>query len=338
MTFLGIVLILLAIGGLIIVGAVQGRYQRLQSVMRGLLVSYITIMLILTAGELYFRYFYAESGWLWTLAGQNWHTWYVKRNSLGFRDREWTSEDYADKSTVLVFGDSFTEGFGIKNVEDRYSNVLGELLGDEYAVLNIGVANTSTRAQLDILKSYPLQNPDVIIWQYFINDINDAALSIGEQWWPTLPPRPPKWIDEGSYLANYLYWQIAPAFVAIDVTHDNSYWDWAYNTYDNYGIWQIHEQEMRDILDFIENTEARLIVIIFPNPLEPVESIPYVDRVAQYLETQGVTEIMPLYDDISYFAEQREEGVVVSARDFHPNTAFNRYLGQKLYETYFATQ
>lgn len=62
MSLLGIVLILLAIGGLIVWGGVQSRFRRLQGVMRGLLLSYITIMLILTAGELYFRYFYAESG------------------------------------------------------------------------------------------------------------------------------------------------------------------------------------------------------------------------------------------------------------------------------------
>ena len=200
MSFLGIIVILLAIGGAIIAGSVQKRYARLQNLMRGLLVSYVTIMLMLTGGELYFRYFYAESGWLWALAGQNWHTWYVQRNSLGFRDREWTPEVYAGKTTVLVFGDSFTEGFGIQNVEDRYSNVLGSLLGDDYAVINIGVANTSTRGQLDVVRNYPLHDPDVIIWQYFINDINDAALSVGEQWWPTLPPRPPRWIDQESYL------------------------------------------------------------------------------------------------------------------------------------------
>ena len=65
------------------------------------------------------------------------------------------------------------------------------------------------------------------------------------------------------------------------MAHDNSDWDWDYNTYDNSGIWEIPEQEMRDVLDFIEFTGARLVVIIFLNPLEPMESIPYVDRVAQ---------------------------------------------------------
>ena len=58
------------------------------------------------------------------------------------------------------------------------------------------------------------------------------------------------------------------------MAHGNSYWDWAYNTYDNSGIWEIPEQEMRDVLDFIESTGARLVVIIFLNPLEPMESIP----------------------------------------------------------------
>jgi len=142
LSFLGVIGVFLAIGVLIGIGAAQRRFRRLQNVTRGLMVSYVTIMLLLTAGELYFRHVYAESGWLWTLAGQNWHTRYVERNSGGFRDREWPPEDYADKTTVLVFGDSFTEGFGIQNVEDRYSDTLGRLLGTDYAVINIGVANT----------------------------------------------------------------------------------------------------------------------------------------------------------------------------------------------------
>lgn len=346
LSFAGIIAITLGIGVLIAWGAAQKRYARLRSMTQGLLVSYITIVLILTAGEVYFRYGYAESGWLWTLAGQNWHTWYVERNTDGFRDQEWQPEDYAGKTTVLLFGDSFTEGFGIKDTTDRYGDVLAALLGAEYAVMNIGVANTSTRDQWEcvlpenppegcVFPNNPYQNPDILIWQYFINDINGAALSVGEQWWPKLPPTPPRWIDRESYLANYLYWRVAPHVVTVDVTHDASYWGWAYRIYDNPGIWQIHEQELNGILAYVDSVGARLIVLIFPNPLQPVESIPYVDRVAQYLRAQGVDEILPLYDDIAAFPGA-PQSVVVSPRDFHTNAAFNRYLGQKIFETFFA--
>jgi hypothetical protein len=337
MSLSGLIGILLVIGASIVAGAIQKRFLRLQSVMRGLLVSYVTIMLILSAGELYFRYAFAESGWSFTRAGENWDKWYVDNNSLGFRDREWSPEDYAGKTTVILLGDSLTQGFGIENVEDRFGNVLANLLGPEYAVLNLGVVDSSTRDQLEILRSYPLKDPDIVIWQYFLNDINDAGLSIGDYWLPQLPRHRPQWVEE-SYLANFIYWRLAPHFTTVDATDYRSYWEWAYYAYDNYGIWTIHRQEITDLVEYVNSIGARLIVVVFPNLEQPQESIPYVDRVTQLLDEQGEDEYLALYDDVSYFVSELGQEVVVSRRDFHPNAMFNRHLGQKLYDTFFAPQ
>lgn len=337
MTLLGIILILLGIGAVIIAGAAQKRFPRLQGVMRGLLVTYVTTMLILTGAELYLRYVYADSGWLWTRAGENWHRRYVHNNSLGFRDREWTPADYEGKTKVFVIGDSFTQGFGIENPEDRYANVLARLLGTDYAVFNLGIPDTSTRDQIQTLANYPVPDPDIIVWQYFLNDINDAGLSIGDHWWPTMPLERPPFVEQ-SHLANLIYWRMAPFFTTVDVTDNNTYWDWAFYAYDNSVIWGIHQQEIRQQLDQIEALGARLVVIIFPNPLDPVGSVPYVDRVAQYFESQGVMDVMRLYHDIAFFATHRDEDLVVSPRDAHPSAAFNAYLGQRIYDTFFAGQ
>ena len=65
-------------------------------------------------------------------------------------------------------------------------------------------------------------------------------------------------------------------------------------------------------------------------------SIPYVDRVEQYLHELGVTETLPLYDDIAYFYAQGYP-VVVSPRDPHPSKAFNQHLGQRIYDEFFAS-
>jgi hypothetical protein len=332
-----LVLFLLVCGLLLLTGALQKRRPRLRHITNRLLISYLTIILMLTGGEFYFRYSYADSGLLWTRAGENWMEKYVHFNALGYRDVEWNPERLTGKKTVLVFGDSLTMGLGIENPEDRYSNVLGKLLGSEWVVLNAGVANTATRAQYDIVSNYPLKNPDVVIWQYFLNDINDAGLSIGDHWWPRLPLHQPAWIRD-SYLANFLYWRVAPLLTVVDVTeNDLTYWDWAFNAYDNYVIWDIHKQEINRLLAYLQATGARIIVIIFPNPLEPVASIPYVDRVAQHFETQGVTEMLRLYEDIAFFAENEgATAVVVSPRDAHPSAAFNHYLGQRIYNVFFA--
>src|SRR5579871_146069 len=185
-------------GFLLAILALQRRFPRIRSIGRGLLVTYFTLLIIVAAGEIYFRYFFAESENVYTDATLNWLARYWHTNSLGFRDREWTPADYAGKQTVLLTGDSFAAGWGIENPADRYGDVLAAHLGSNYAVMNLGVYGTSTPEQTAILKKYPLKTANVVIMQYFLNDIDYTLLKNGK-----LPnPEPePGWVG-GSYLMD----------------------------------------------------------------------------------------------------------------------------------------
>ncbi len=322
------ILVFLAIGVLLVLGAAQRRSRRLRGIASGLLVSYFTVLLLLGAAELYFRYFYAESENVYTLATKNWLDRYWHTNSLGFRDREWTADDLAGKQTVVVLGDSFAAGWGLQNPADRFSDVLAAKLGDDYAVINLGVYGTSTPEQLEILKNQsPVQQPDVVILQYFLNDINYAGLKLG-----LLPtPRPnPDWSKE-SYLANFLYWRFV---IGADSDDDfyQEWWHWGYAAYDNVGIWEVHKQEIKEFVDYVDSIGARLIVVIFPNLLDVINSIPYVDRVEQAFQEYGQHNILKLFDAA---AAWDPNDLMVSRRDSHASISFNRHVGELLYEQFF---
>lgn len=317
-----ILAILLGIGVLLAALTAQKRWPQIRRISSGLLVSYFTILLLLGMGEIYFRYIHASTDGL--RARENWMTRYWQVNSLGYRDREWTPEDWANKQMVLVVGDSFTAGWGIENTADRFSNLLGTKLGAEWAVINLGLAGSATRSQLKNLQNYPLQNPDVVILQYFLNDIEDAALSIGQF---QEFPQSPEWVRD-SYLANFIFSLNSGGF-------GPAYWQWEYAAYDDFGIWQIHQQEIFDFADYVESMGARLIVVIFPNLQDPFSSIPYVDQVAQAFESRGVTDILKLFDDAAAWDAQT---LIVSPRDAHPSAAFHRHVGEKLYDLYFKGQ
>ena len=63
------------------------------------------IILTFMALELGFKLFFAQSdGFRYTLASQNWYDRYWQRNSLGYRDREWTSEQLAGISSFRRWG------------------------------------------------------------------------------------------------------------------------------------------------------------------------------------------------------------------------------------------
>lgn len=320
-------LIFVIIGILLIVAAVQKRQPRLRQIAGGLVVSYFTIVLILGAGELYFRYVFAESDNIITLATTNWLDRYWHTNSLGYRDREWLPEDWTNKETVVILGDSFAAGWGIKDPADRFSDVLGTELGDDYYIMNAAVYGTATPEQLDILKKLPVQ-PDVVILQYFLNDINYAGLKLGLL--PTPKPNP-EWVNQ-TYLGNFIYWRFIRPANSDDDLYD-SWWEWSYNAYDNEGIWSVHRQEIEDFINYVESINARLIVVIFPNMVDIIRSIPYIDRVAQAFEVREHTDILKLFDAAAAWPV---DDLMVSKRDSHPSVNFHHYVGEQIYEQFFA--
>jgi hypothetical protein len=307
--------------------ALQRRLLRLRSLARGLLITYVLLLGVFAAGEFYFRYVFAESENVTTGATLNWLARYWHANSLGFRDREWTAADTEGKQTVIVTGDSFAAGWGINDPADRFSDVLAKHLGDGYAVINLGVYGTATPEQLDILKQYPLKKPDVVIMQYFLNDIDYTLLSKG-----LLPdPKPaPAWVN-GSYLLNFLWVRLISRF--LDPAFNQDWWDVNYAAYDNYDIWSAHRQEIEAYIDYVESIHARLIVVIFPNMLDPVKSVGYIDRVAQVFEARGHHDILKLFDQAAAWTPQER---MVSPRDTHPSVAFHHLVGDLLYERFFA--
>lgn len=277
---------------------------------------------MLALGEIYFRYFHADSEGV--MASRNWIARYWHENAAGFRDRDWSAADFADKVTVAVAGDSFAAGWGIADPADRFSDVLAALLGDDYAVFNLGITGTSTPQQLEALREGMPVAPDVVILQYFLNDIEYATLSLGLP----IPERNRPTLVNESYLADYLFSRFNSGF-------GENYWLTEYASYDNFAIWDVHQQELNAFIDYVERIDARLIVVIFPNMQDPVGSIAYVDRVAQVFAARGYDEILKLFDEV---ARWQRQDLIVSPLDAHPSVAFHHRVGELIYEQFFEGQ
>lgn len=323
------VVVYLLLGILLIVAAIQKRFSKLQGPARGLLITYLTVGALLAMGEGYFRFVYAESDGLPTLASQNWLARYWHTNTLGYRDRDWTTEALATGKTVLVVGDSFAAGWGIATPEERFGNVLARRLGAKYVVINLGKPGASTVEEMDTLQKYPLEKVDVVILQYYLNDIENAALSIGLD--PKLDPTKGMagWVNE-SYLANFMYWRWV-ARLRPEQEGSQTYWNWLYSMYDNAAVWAIHQQQLTEFADAVTQKGAKLIVVIFPNMLDPFHSVPYVDRVAQAFEAKGIESeaIVKLFDAAAAMALKER---IVSERDAHASATFNGLVGDMLYD------
>ena len=101
--------------------------------------------------------------------------------------------------------------------------------------------------------------------------------------------------------------------------------------YDNATVWDIHQQQLDAFIDLVESKSATAVVVIFPNMLDPVSSIPYVDRVAQVFEAREYADahVLKLFDAAEAMPLQER---IVSMRDAHASAMFNREVGLMLYE------
>ena len=132
-----------------------------------LVLSLMAVFLTFMAVEFYFKVFFAQSdSFRYTLASRNWYEWYWQENSLGYRDVEWTPEKLAGKTKVMVVGNSLAAGSGIANPEDRFSNQLSRLLGEDYAVLNVASPGWDTVDEVKAIINYPYR-PDMLILSYY---------------------------------------------------------------------------------------------------------------------------------------------------------------------------
>lgn len=294
-------------------------------------VSTLTLFLVLVGAEFAFKVFVASTYDLGIgLANRNWHARYWKPiNALGYRDHEWDNLDLADRSIVVVLGDSFAAGVGIRHIEDRFSNVLAEKLGDGYVVMNAGIAGAQTEAELAALRAFPYE-PDILILSYYINDTYTIALEHGLE--PDfdgyVPPRGLHYLVDKSYLANFVYLRLIrlPVFGGQEV--NTSYETVLEKAYSDPQIWGEHEQDLLAIYDWTREHDATLIVVVFPDMRKPEQTSAMTARVASLFADLDV----PVIDLGQSFAGSSPRQLMVNPYDAHPSRAVHQQVGLELYE------
>ena len=179
--------------------------------------TWLALPLVLALGAVYFVVleflFYdviiLNSGFGFTLADERWKVKYGGPiNEDGFRDIDHSVATLQTKKVAIVVGDSFAEGSGIKDAEDRFSNLLATRLAGEWEFVNIARAGWNTRDEYIAIAGYsPV--PDLIVLSYYINDITGVTPSLNNSsFWITQPPVWLRPLVDHSYFASLVYWKL----------------------------------------------------------------------------------------------------------------------------------
>jgi len=268
----------------------------------------------------------SSDGLNFTLSSKRWFEKYWHPiNSRGYRDYEHSSDAIKTKKVVLIVGDSFVTGHGIKNISDRYANILGNKLGRDWEIIVIAQNGWTTADEYKAMVNYPLK-PKKIILSYFINDIHSAAETNG---FP--PPGAVMWpkpyisfFIEKSYFLNYAYWKLYRLLRSKNTIYE----DYLKRVYNNEIVWSAHKKELLNIISFAHQTGSDILFLLWPG-LRNVDKTKYItDKMENFLKENNVDFI----NLATYFQGRQGLDLVINATDAHPNTEVHLEVADLLYK------
>lgn len=243
-------------------------------------------------------------------------------NQFGFRDRRQNPTDTYKKNILLV-GDSFAAGFGIKDIRNRFGNVLERQLGNDYRLYTVAKPGWATRQEYDNLVNFPVK-PDAVILTYIGNDMNDmlglAETNIAEFVPEQLSPKA-KYLLTRSHLINYLYFSfylhpVQKGFLS----------KYLVDFYQNEERLKTHQKDLIKFVNYSKRKKIPLIVVIFPHLRATEASKIFINPIRDFFEHQNITvlDVSELANDIPVSFR------MVSAVDNHPSVELHRKVGNAL--------
>lgn len=302
----------------------------------------LTITLIITAlaAELMTRWVFRDVTTSSDNGGYFSRRWYrlehVHLNAAGFRGREFDPVKPQGVYRVAVVGDSFTYGNGIRE-EDRYSDVLQTRLPSHFEVLNFGVAGANTPEHRQLVER--LLNdvqPDFILLQWYVNDVEDDDSSGRPRFRPLMPFRPlHDWLNNSSALYTVANMQWAESQVAFGMTV--SYPDYLrHRLGDPNSPDSVRDRELlRDLIAKAQHAHVPIGIVLFPDTagtLDDKYQFGYLhDRVLALCAERAIT----CLDLRSAFAQVKDLRTLwANELDHHPSAKANAIAAEKILETY----
>ena len=297
-------------------------------------LSLITCFLLL---EAYFRYVYDQSDGLGFIkVNRKWQERHIVFNNYFRRDRQFTLDKSPTEFRIGVIGDSTPFGAGIEDPAARFSDLLqAKLRADGYnvSVYNLGVSGTGSEDQVKDLTNFKHLNFDLLVWQYFLNDVNPPEGGEGSQIIITnkdkfIPPPVIKWLTDRSFLADCLYWRLSAKYnrtftdlLAADL-----------NAYADTAILSRHQTVIKKFLAQTQQDNLPIVVILFPflyqTPLTGKADAIY-DQMLDFFASQPVAAAINLKSVLRTYPARQ---LMASRFDSHPNELVHQLAADRLYQ------
>jgi hypothetical protein len=178
-------------------------------------------------------------------------------NDQGYRDSDFNLK-MREKAVIMV-GDSFTEGHGVKQNENFFAIAKAQFLHKEF--YNIGKSGENTLGQIkrftDLLNEFSVEPTDVV-FQYFFNDIEYLnPVVLNKSHWLQSPRFVS--LSNQSFLFDYLYQPY------LHSTFSTEYSDNLFASFENESLFAKHSEDILKIYNLAKRTGANFHFLAFPN-------------------------------------------------------------------------
>jgi hypothetical protein len=279
-------------------------------------------------GESYFRFFVdSTDSFALSKLSQRWMSRYYHPNNLSARDNiDYNLAISPGKRRVTIIGDSFTAGHGIKNVDDRYGNLLRKAYPNlEVHVMAINGASSLTG--LEILQK--LENDhyqfDIILLSYCLNDIDYLMPETHDIFQRIYDfDKTLGYFGKESYLINTLKFKL----FAINDANFLMYSNFVLKAYEN-DSWIAHKKVLNSIRKFSELKGSAFAVVTFP--FLQVNKADYAflgvhQKLNEFWKSKNVLHL----DLLETYEPLMGNSLTVNKYDAHPNELANELAARKI--------
>ena len=287
------------------------------------------VFTIFIIGESYYRFFVdTTDSFATNKISKRWMNRHVTLNNANARDDIIYEPKIAPgKRRLTIFGDSFSNGHGIKDINKRYSNIIREKYGNRIEVHNMSVSGGNSHSQLENMERLlPLgYEYDVILLAYCLNDV-DYFINKSKDIYKRIHLFGSRlgYIAKNSYFINTLAFRL---FALRDPDFMN-YSDFVLKGYNGY-LWGLQKEKLQEIKQFVIKHEANLVVFTFPFLQQSKEDYLFRqahENLTQFWKEQGVTHVDLLKTYEPYFGPQ----LTVNKYDAHPNEFAHRLAANEV--------
>lgn len=285
----------------------------------------IVLLVCFVAGESYYRFAYdTTDSFGFTLVTKRWmERHFTQRNNFGFRDNiDYSYVPEEGKRRISFVGDSFTEGHGVADVNDRFANVIRKNK-PEWDVHCLAVSGASTIGEVTLLRRLLSDNYRIatVVLVFCLND----SVENSEEW-KTRCALLKKEYDRESYLLNNSYF-INTLYFRLKRINDPLVGDYFGDLEKYYqgSCWEIEKNALRHLRAMVRNHGGNLMVVLFPflhalgdsdHPLG--DSYPFCkihEGLVSFLHDNNI----PCLDLLKTYSAHQSSDLVVNEYDSHPN-------------------